>query len=98
MRRNRTFLTLAAGAVAYPFLEARLPRLRRYQLGKNPGQVPAATCEDYLPSRVINVESTGKNRRADSSSPSISADNSSWQLRILHLSDLHLWSGSSWLA
>lgn len=98
MRRNRTFLTLAAGAVAYPFLEARLPRLRRYQLGKNPGQVPAATCEDYLPSRVINVESTGKNRRADISSPSISADNSAWQLRILHLSDLHLWSGSSWLA
>lgn len=69
MRRNRTLLTLAAGAAAYPFLEARLPRLRRYQLGKNPGQVPAAAWET-----------------------------SAWQLRILHLSDLHLWSGSSWLA
>lgn len=68
MRRNRTLLTLAAGAAAYPFIEARLPRLRRYDLEKNPGQVPAATWET-----------------------------SAWQLRILHLSDLHLWSRSRWL-
>lgn len=98
MRRNRTLLTLAAGAAAYPFIEARLPRLHRYDLEKNPGQVPAATCEDFAPNSVKHIDVTGKNRRAPTSSPSIPSGNSAWQLRILHLSDLHLWSRSRWLA
>ena len=75
MRYLGALAPLALGATAYPFIEARRPRLRRYQLEKAP-DLPA-----LIPLR--NPDNTDLP--------------SDWQLRILHLSDLHLWSGSEWL-
>ena len=98
MRRHRTRLSLAAGAIAYPFFEARSPRLRRYQLRTNPGQVASLVLEDSAPNCAIRIDRREENRRAASNSPNISSASLRWQLRILHLSDLHLWSGTSWLA
>ena len=98
MRRHHPLLSLAAGAIAYPFFEARSPRLRRYQLRTNPGKLPSLVWEDSAPSCAIATDRSEENRRTSSNSPSLSAASSRWQLRILHLSDLHLWSGTSWLA
>jgi len=98
LRRHHTRLSLAAGAIAYPFFEARSPRLRRYQLRTNPGQVASLVLEDSAPNCAIRIDRREENRRAASNSPNISSASLRWQLRILHLSDLHLWSGTSWLA
>ena len=75
MRYLGALAPLALGATAYPFIEARRPRLRRYQLEKAPDS------PTLIPLR--NPDNTDLP--------------SDWQLRILHLSDLHLWSGSEWL-
>lgn len=75
MRYLGALAPLAMGATVYPFIEARRPRLRRYQLEKAPG-LPVLTPP------------------GDSEDTTLPSD---WQLRILHLSDLHLWSGSGWL-
>ncbi len=101
MRPRRTLLALAAGTLAYPFFEARRPRLRRYQLVKLPEQGALSILGD-LGSRKQGGKACGHKTVADyRQTPGIgtgSTEDPTWQLRILHLSDLHLWSGSGWLA
>lgn len=101
MRSRSTLLALAAGALAYPFLEARRPRLRRYQLVKLPEQGALSTLGDLGSRKRVGKacgDKTPEGYRQTPETGTGSTENLTWQLRILHLSDLHLWSGSGWLA
>ncbi|WP_122819725.1 metallophosphoesterase [Varibaculum vaginae] len=104
MRKRSILGGLALSAAVYPFVEARSPQLRRYQLHKTPG-IPGLELEEN-PSAGRNLTNFsneyGHSQQTPGSQESAAkADNQqtnlAWQLRILHLSDLHLWSGNKWL-
>lgn len=104
MRKRSALGALALSAAAYPFWEARRPRLRRYQLLKAPGTSGLKPEEaSYIDGNLPDLRGgccqaqrrcTGK----ESATTTVNRQqNPAWQIRILHLSDLHLWSESEWL-
>lgn len=105
MRKRSALGALALSAAVYPFLEARRPQLRRYQLLKSPG-IPGLKAQETL-GVGGNLPDLG-DRRCESQQSPIGQESAAaiakqqvrtaWQLRILHLSDLHFWSRSEWLA
>ena len=104
MRKRSALGALALSAAAYPFWEARRPRLRRYQLLKAPGTSGLKPEEaSYIDGNLPDLRGgccqaqrrcTGKESAATIANRQL---NPTWQIRILHLSDLHLWSKSEWL-
>ena len=105
MRKRSALGALALSAAVYPFLEARRLQLRRYQLLKSPG-IPGLKAQETL-GVGGNLPDLG-DRRCESQQSPIGQESAAaiakqqvrtaWQLRILHLSDLHFWSRSEWLA
>lgn len=104
MRKRSALGALALSAAIYPLLEARRPQLRRYQLLKAPG-IPGLKPEAALGTdgKLPDLgDGCGKSQRSPSGQESAATIakqqvDTAWQLRILHLSDLHFWSRSEWL-
>ena len=104
MRKRSALGVLALSAAIYPFLEARRPQLRRYQLLKAPGTPglkpeAASGVDGKLPDLGDGCAKSRRSPSCQESAATIAKQqaDTAWQLRILHLSDLHFWSGSEWL-